>query len=155
VSSTGPSDDATRLQESVAAFFTNYRRTFEAMDAAGLSAFHSYPVLTTNAEANQQAFGSPADYASAVAPLLRSYRELGLERVKMLDLDVIPLAASLVVAVVDWEMIVRDDRPLYRHRASYTLVSKEGWRIAAVAFDEAPKLRAALRAYRQAQDERR
>jgi hypothetical protein len=153
MTSTGSSDGATHLRESVAAFLTHYRQTFEALNADGLSAFHSYPALATTAQGDQSLFGSPADYASALAPLLEWYRELGLQRLKMLDLTVIPVASSLVVAVVDWEAIVKDDRPLYSVRASYTLVRKDEWRIAAIAFDELPKLQAALQAHREAQGE--
>jgi protein-tyrosine-phosphatase len=149
VTSTGSSDGAAHLKESVAAFFTDYCRAFEAMNADGLTTFFSYPVLLTNAEGDQRVLGSPADYVSGIAPLLGSYRELGVESGKVLDLDVVPLAPTLAVAVVDWEVIGRDRRPLYGHRASYTLVRKDAWQIAAIAVNELPKLREALRAHIQ------
>ena len=80
---------------------------------------------------------------------MRSYRELGAVSGKVLDLDVIPLASSLAVAVVHWELRAIGVRPLYRHQAAYTLVRTDEWRISAIAVNELPKLREALSALKE------
>lgn len=141
---------ASPLEESIAAFFASYCQAFEARDPKALSTFFIYPILLTNAEPEQRVLGSPADYTAVIEPLVGLYRELGAKRGKVLDLEVAPLAPSLVVAFIDWEVVGEDDRALYKHRASYTLVRKEPWRIAAIAVNELPKLREALRAKRGA-----
>jgi ketosteroid isomerase-like protein len=150
VTSTGSSYDAVHLKENIAAFFNDYRRAVEAMNAEAMSSFYSYPVLLTD-EANQRVLETAADYVSAVAPTVGSWRELGVASVNALDLEVVPVASSLAVAVVDWEALGKDDQPLYSFRALYTLIRKEAWRITAIAFNERPNLRAALRARRDAQ----
>jgi hypothetical protein len=95
---------------------------------------------------------SESDYFSAIAPLLQAYRQLKVERGKVVDLRTIVLAPSLVVALGDWEVIVSEGGVLYSHQASYTLVRINGWRIAAIALDELPKLHAALHARKSARD---
>jgi hypothetical protein len=141
-----------QLSDDVREFFANYCRAFEAFDAHALAAFFNYPVLFTRADSArpQTMIASASDYVSAIAPLLHAYRDLTVESGKIVDLKTIVLAPSLVVAVVDWQVIASDGDVLYRHQASYTLVRIEGWRIAAIALDELPKLDAALRARRSA-----
>ena len=89
---------------------------------------------------------SASDYITAIAPLFQAYRDLNVESGKVVDLKTIVLVPSLVVAIVDWDVIASSGRVLYSHQASYTLIGIDGWRIAAIALDELPKLHAALRA---------
>ena len=139
-----------QLNDDVREFFANYCRAFEGLDAHALSGFFSYPVLFTRMDSvrPQTMIASSSDYVSAIAPLLQAYRDLNVGSGKVVDLKTIVLAPSLVVAVVDWEVIASDGDVLYSHQASYTLVKIDGWRIAAIALDELPKLHAALRARR-------
>jgi len=133
-----------QLNDDIGEFFANYCRAFEAFDANALSAFFCFPVLFTSADLvrPQTMIASASDYAAAVAPLLQSYRELNVESGRIVDLKTIALAPSLVVAVVDWEVMASGGDVLYRHDVSYTLVRIHGWRIAAIALDEFPKIRA-------------
>jgi len=134
------------LNDDVRELFANYCRAFEAFDAHALSGFFSYPVLFTSTDSlrPQTMIASESDYVSTIAPLLQAYRQLKVERGKVVDLSTIVLAPSLVVALVDWEVIASEGGVLYSHQASYTLVRINGWRIAAIALDELPKLHAAL-----------
>ena len=135
-----------QLNDDVREFFANYCRAFEAFDAPALSAFFSYPVLFTKADPvrPQTMMASASDYISAIAPLIQAYRDLNVESGKVVDLKTIVLAPSLVVAIVDWDVIAFGGKVLYSHQASYTLIGIDGWRIAAIALDELPKLHAAL-----------
>ena len=138
--------------DDVREFFANYCRAFEAFDAHALSAFFSYPVIFTRADSMrpQTMIASASDYVSAIAPLFRAYRDLTVENGKVVDLKTIVLAPSLVVAIVDWQVIASDGDVLYSHQASYTLVRIDGWRIAAIALDELPRLLAARHARKSA-----
>jgi len=138
-----------QLNDEVREFFANYCRTFEAFDTQALSAFFSYPVLFTRADAvkPQTMIASTHDYVSTIAPLLQAYSDLGVGSAKLVALTTIELAPSLLVAVVDWEVIATNGDVLYGHRASYTLVRADNWRIAAIAVDELPKLQTALHAH--------
>jgi hypothetical protein len=89
-------------------------------------------------------------WTQAIAPLLQAYRDLSVGSGTVADLETIVLAPSLVIAVIDWDMTDSNGDLLYSHQASYTLVRIDGWRIAAIALDELPKLRAALHARRSA-----
>jgi hypothetical protein len=146
-----------QLNDDVREFFANYCRAFEAFDARALSAFFSYPVLFTRADPvrPQTMMASASDYISAIAPLIQAYRDLNVESGKVADLKTIVLAPSLVVAVVDWDVIASGGKVLYSHQASYTLVRIDGWRIAAIALDELPKLHAALHARKNARSPER
>jgi hypothetical protein len=93
---------------------------------------------------------STSGYVLAVAPLLQAYRDLSVGSGTVADLKTIVLAPSLVVAVADWDISASRGDLLYSHQASHTLVRIDGWRIAAIALDELPKLRAALHARRRA-----
>lgn len=137
-----------QLNNDVREFFTDYCRAFEAFDAHALSAFFSYPVLSTRADSvrPQTMIASASDYSAAIAPLFQFYRDLNVKSGRVVDLKTIVLAPSLVVAVVDWEVIASGGDALYSHLASYTLVRIDRWRIAAIALDESPKIHAALRA---------
>jgi hypothetical protein len=144
-----------QLNDGVREFFANYCRAFEAFDANALSTFFSYPVLFTNADSvqPQTIVVSAPDYVLAVAPLLQAYRDLSVGSGTVADLQTIVLAPSLAMAVVDWDITASNGDLLYSHQASYTLVRIDGWRIAAIALDELPKLRAALHARRRATSE--
>jgi len=144
-----------QLNDDVREFFANYCRAFEAFDARALSAFFSYPVLFTRADPArpQSIIASASDYISAIAPLIQAYRDLTVESGKVMDLQAIVLAPSLVVAIVDWD-IIASGSTLYSHQASYTLIRSDAWRIAAIALNEWPKLQAALHA-RACADKRR
>jgi hypothetical protein len=137
-----------QLNDSVREFFANYCRAFEAFDANTLSTFFSYPVLFTSADSvqPQTIIASSSDYVVTIAPLLQTYRDLSVASGTVAGLETIVLAPSLVIAVVDWDIIASSGDLLYSHQVSYTLVRIDGWRIAALALDELPKLRAALHA---------
>jgi hypothetical protein len=141
-----------QLNDDVRRFFANYCRAFEAFDAHALSGFFSYPVLFTSADSvpPQTVIASASDYVSAIRPLVQAYRDLSVQTGRVVNLNTVVLASSLVIAVVDWEVVDSHGDILYCHQASYTLVRVDGWQIAAIALDELLKLRTALRARRSA-----
>jgi hypothetical protein len=92
----------------------------------------------------QTIIASMSHYVLAIAPMLQADRDPSVGSGTVAGLETIVLAPSLVMAVIDWGIIASSGDLLYSHQASYTLVRIDGRRIAAIALDELPKLRAAL-----------
>lgn len=138
-----PSDAATIS----GAFFDDYRATFETLDPDAISAYFAYPChVTSDGEVPQvTAAGSREEWREQIALLVVLYGQAGVATADLLSLSETALSPRVAQAAVHW--MLRDARggALYDFHALYTLVrTGDGFKIAALAHDELPKLLALL-----------
>ena len=130
-------------------FFDEYRATFARYDVRELARMFVFPfqVVSDSDGVTPTAVQSHDEWLPILEQLLAAYRTLGVAVGELLDLEVIGLTPRLALARAEWELRREDGRAVYEFRAAYTLAQIEGaWRVAAIAHDEVPKLRAALAA---------
>jgi hypothetical protein len=138
---------------SVAAFLQSYRTAFQRFDAWGVVNHFAFPSHVTS-DADEVALmtvASEDEWLGTVEHLLGMYRRVGVASARILELAVTELSPRLCQAVVHWELRDAAGRQLYRFEATYSLVEINGkLRIAALAHNELPKLRACLNRRRAA-----
>ena len=142
---------------SVIAFIDSYRAAFERLDAAAIAEHFAYPGHLASGGGDEVMLvpvTERAEWTRQIERLIDVYREVDFGRTRVLDVHIIELAPNLVQATVRWGLEDAAGRDLYVFTSSYTLV-RDGVgtpRIAAVAHDELPKLRACLEQRRAAAD---
>lgn len=128
-------------------FLDAYRAAFEAYDAAAIAELFAYPCQVTSDAGAVSVTAVPTRDAwlPQLERLLAAYEGIGVRSAHVLEHRVTELAPRLAQAVVRWRLIGGEERPLYDFDATYTLADLgDGLRIAAIAHNEAPKLRALL-----------
>lgn len=140
---------------SVIAFIDSYRAAFERLDAAAIAEHFAYPGHLASGGGDEVLLvpvTERAEWTRQIERLIAEYREVDFGRTRVLDVRIIELAPNLVQAAVHWGLEDAAGRRLYTFTSSYTLVRDAvgTTRIAAVAHDEQPKLRACLKRLRDA-----
>jgi hypothetical protein len=131
----------------VRSFFDTYRETFARYDAAALADLFAFPlqVVSDAEQITPLSIASRDDWVGVLDGLLGGYRTLGVAAGEPLEMDATELTPRLWSTRVKWELRRSDGGAIYQFTAVYTLVgSGGGWRVAAIAHDELPKLGAAL-----------
>lgn len=136
-------------EEAVRAFFESYRMAFEGLEPEILAAHFAYPVhLAGDSGQGDVTLSVVPDKAAWVAQLTQltqMYRAIGVWSIHMRALVTRELSPRLVQAAVTWALIDDAAEDLYVFEVFYTLAHSEGTlRVAALAHDELPKLRAAF-----------
>ena len=132
---------------SVQQFFQSYRRAFEQYDADGIGELFAYPglVISDDDEVDLTPVAIRREWVRNLEHLLGTYRRIRFASARILELAAAELSPRLHQAVVHWELYDDADRTLYDFQATYTLAEAGGGlRIAAVAHNELPRLRARL-----------
>jgi hypothetical protein len=137
----------------VRTFLDAYRAAFEAFDAPAISDLFSYPCQVTG-DAGELAVTTVATreaWIPEIERLVAAYRAIGAHAAEVLRLHVTELTPRLVQATVHWGLVDEEGERIYDFDASYTLADLgEGIRITAIAHNETPRLRAALKRLRRA-----
>jgi len=131
----------------VASFFESYRAAFESFDASALSDHLAYPAQIASDDDGVKliVLESGQAYQRMIEPLFAMYRRLGVRTGRIVKLSISAVSIRIVQAVVCWEILDGDARPLYAHKAAYTLATgSTGWRIAAICVNELPALKKCL-----------
>jgi len=129
------------------AFFAVYRATFAHLDRDALMELFAFPVQVVSATDDAAAISVSQrdEWAAVVDGLLGAYRSLGVVDAKPLGLEVMDVAPQVSSARVHWRLRRQDGSTVYDFTAIYTVIKTGGsCRIAAIAHDELPKLRAAM-----------
>ncbi len=124
-----------------------YRARFQVYDAAGIADLFTYPCLIMNdaGEVTLTTVPTREAWLPQLERLLAAYQGIGVRSAHVLEQRVTELTPRLAQAVVRWRLIGGEERPLYDFDAAYTLADLgDGLRIAAIARNETPKLRALL-----------
>lgn len=140
---------AENISPRVTAFFESYRSAFERLDAEAIADLFVYPVHLTgdDEQITPETIGSRDEWLSQLRQLLRGYRAIDLAAAKIRALSIIELSPRLFQAAVHWDLCDGADASLYAFTAVYTLATiGQDLRIAAIAHNELPRLRAQLAA---------
>ncbi len=128
-------------------FFDAHRARFEAYDAPGVADLFAYPCHVTSdvGEVTSATVATRDAWLPQVDRLLAGYRRIGVRSAAVLEQHVTALTERLAQVDVRWQLIGGEERALYDFDATYTLADLgDGFRIAAIAHNETPKLRALL-----------
>jgi hypothetical protein len=128
-------------------FLDAYRAAFEGFDASAIADLFFYPCQITSdaGEISVATVRSREAWAPQLERLVAAYRAIGVRSAEVLELQVIELTPGLAQAIVHWGLVDGAGATIYDFDASYTLVDPgQGMRIAALAHNETPRLRAAL-----------
>ena len=128
-------------------FLESYRAAFESYDAARIAHHFAYPCLVTSDAAQVTMLPVPSrdDWVASIGQLLQTYRRIPFASARILEAAAAELSPRLHQAVVHWELYDDGDGTLYDFQAAYTLVAVDGGlRIAALAHNELPRIRARL-----------
>jgi hypothetical protein len=131
----------------VAAFFDSYVRAFERYDAAGIADLFAYPAhVTGDADpVTPTTVPDRAGWEARLTELLGAYRALSVTTASILHSSITELSPRLAVVAVEWSLQDASGGPIYTFDATYTLADVDGQlRIAAIAHNETPRLRAAI-----------
>ncbi len=132
-------------------FFELYRTAFERYDRDALSGLFTFPlhVVSATDDAVAISVSDRDEWRAVLDRLLDAYRSLGVFDGLPLEIDITELTSHVCAARVHWKLRREDGSAVYHFTAIYTLVAVDGaWRVAGIAHDELPKLRAAQRAAR-------
>jgi hypothetical protein len=141
------------IQQEARAFFEAYRATFQRLEAAPVADFFAFPlqVVGDGREVSLSAVPSRDAWLGDLERLLGMYRLLGVSTARALELTVQELSPRLCQASLHWELYDGQGKRLYDFNAIYTLARQgENLRIAAIAHNESPRLRACLAQVRTA-----
>ena len=128
-------------------FLDSYRLAFEAFDAPAIVDRFAFPCQITSdaAEITITVVPTREAWVPQIERLLTTYRAIGVQTAKVVELQSIELTPRLALAAVRWSLLDRDGQRLYDFDASYTLTDLgHGFRIAAIAHNEVPQLSAML-----------
>jgi hypothetical protein len=131
----------------VQGFLDAYRAAFETCDAAAIAGLFSYPCQITGGDHEITVTTIPNREVSVaqIERLVAAYRAIGVRSAEVLELHVVELTPRLAQAAVHWGLRDQEGETIYDFDASYTLADLgEGMRIAAIAHNETPRLRAAI-----------
>ena len=132
---------------SIQAFLDSYQRAFEAFDAVAIVDQFCYPCQITSdaAEVTVTIVPTREAWIPQIERLVGTYRAIGVHAAEQVELRLNELTPRLAQAAVRWRLVDRDGRQLYEFDASYTLADfGHGFRIGAIAHNEAPQLNALL-----------
>ena len=128
-------------------FLDAYRAAFEAFDAEAIADLFSYPCQIAG-DAGEVTVTTVATYEAWVPQLERlvsAYRAIGVRGAAFTEVHAIELTSRLAQVTVRWALADGMGRSIYDFDASYSLADHgNGLRIAAVAHNETPRLRASL-----------
>jgi hypothetical protein len=129
------------------AFVDEYRKAFTRSDTRRLAELFAFPlqvVSATDDGVEIRAFGRD-EWNSVLGALLDTYRSLGVSDGEIAALEVTELGPHIASVHVCWELRRADRSGIYDFTALYTLAQLDGrWRVAGIAHDEGPRLRAVL-----------
>jgi hypothetical protein len=132
---------------SIQAFLDSYQRAFEAFDAVAIVDQFCYPCQITSdaGEITVTIVPTREAWIPQIERLVGTYRAIGVHAAEQVELRLNELTPRLAQAAVRWRLVDRDGRQLYEFDASYTLADfGHGFRIGAIAHNEAPQLNALL-----------
>ena len=136
-----------KISPKIITFLESYKTAFERLDADAIADLFVYPLHITgdDEQITPASIGSREEWTNHLRGLLAKYRTLGFSSPNILDLSVIELSPRLFQATVHWDLRDRADSSLYNFTAVYTLIEiGRNLRIAAIAHNELPRLRAQL-----------
>ena len=128
-------------------FFDSYRAGFETMDPDVICDYFAYPChLTSDAGEVMLSVGASRDeWREQIAGLVGLYRAAGVASATALSTSETELSAGVVQTGVHWSILDAAGDQLYDFHALYTLVRRDdSFKIAAIAFDELPRLLSVL-----------
>ena len=127
----------------VRAFLESYRDAFERLDAAAIADHFAYPSHITG-DADEIALlqlSNRQDCLAAVEKVVAMHRELEAPSGTIRNLSIVELSPRLTQASLTMEVHRRTGGMLYDFQAVYTLAeTRTGWRIAAIAHNQIPRL---------------
>jgi hypothetical protein len=136
-----------KISPKVTTFLESYKTAFERLDADAIADLFVYPlhIIGDDEQITPASIGSREEWTNQLRGLLRGYHAMGFSSANILDLSVIELSPRLFQAAVHWDLRDRAETSLYDFTAVYTLAEIGGnLRIAAIAHNELPRLRAHL-----------
>lgn len=128
-------------------FLDAYRAAFEAFDPAAIADLFTYPcaIISDASEAAVTVVPSREAWIPRLERLIEAYRALGVRWAEPVTVKATELGSRLVQLTVHWRLMATDATPLYEFDAAYTLADRgAGFRVAAIAHNETPRLRAAI-----------
>ncbi|HYD52028.1 MAG TPA: hypothetical protein VEA99_05350 [Gemmatimonadaceae bacterium] len=129
-------------------FLDSYRAAFERRDIDGIVDLFTFPCHVTGdgEPASLEIASSREDFRPIIQRILDAYERIGLKSPTIESVWTDTISPRLAVVRVGWHLRNADEATLYEFTSVYTLAEVEGrLRVSAVAHDELPKLRAALR----------
>lgn len=132
----------------VGRFFEAYSDAFLAFDAEAIADLFTFPcqVIGWDDEITVLAVSSRAEWLAQITRLVGGYRWLGVATANRRYMQTHELATGLVLALVGWRLCDDEGNIVYDFEAAYTLVDLHAeYRIAAIAHNETPSFRDALR----------
>ena len=127
----------------VRALLESYRDAFERLDAAAIADHFAYPshIIGDANEVALMQLSNRQDCLAAVEKVLAMHRELEAPSGSIRDLSIVELSPRLTHASLRMEVHGRAGEMLYDFEAAYTLAeTRSGWRIAAIAHNQIPRL---------------
>jgi hypothetical protein len=128
-------------------FLDAYQRAFEALDAPAIADLFLYPSHVTSdaGEVEVRAIPSREEWLPQVERLVGAYRAVGVRSAEARAVDSVTLTPLLTQVRVRWGLVDEVGDTIYEFDAAYTLAGIAGdFRIAALAHNELPRLRAAV-----------
>jgi hypothetical protein len=132
-------------------FLDAYRAAFETFEASRIADFFNYPFQITSEAGTVSVVTVPTREAwlPQLQRLVGAYRVIGVHTADVLALHIDDLSPGLAQATVHWGLVTAERAPIYDFTASYTVADLgAGMRIAAIAHNESPRLRAYLEAHK-------
>ena len=130
-------------------FMEQYRTAFMQADLSALIDCFAFPlqvVSATDGEASSSV-AYAEEWRGVLERLLSAYKRLGVTDCVPLTVEITEPMDAVAVMRVHWALQRADREPVYDFTAVYTLALASGrLRIVALAHDELPKMRAALKA---------
>jgi hypothetical protein len=134
-------------QTAVRELLESYLGAFERLDAAAIAEHFAYPSHISS-DADDVALlqlSNRQDCLAAVEKVVAMHRELAAPSGSIRDLSITGLSPRLAQASLRMEVNARAGGMLYDFEAFYTLVeTPAGWRIAAIAHNQIPRLVACI-----------
>ena len=127
----------------VRAMLESYRDAFERLVAAAIADHFAYPSHIAG-DADEVALiqlSNRQDCLAAVEKVLAMHRQLEAPSGSIRNLSIVELSPRLTQAYLTMEVHDRAGGMLYDFEAAYTLAeTRAGWRIAAIAHNQIPRL---------------
>lgn len=114
------------MKDEAVAFFNQYRAEFDSANWAGFASLFHEPCLTVRGDGSVRAIQSRQKAASFFASVSDAWRLEGYHRFETINLDVLPIGRSGMLATFDWQMFGKDNILIRQWRQSYQLVRVEG-----------------------------
>jgi ketosteroid isomerase-like protein len=125
----------------VRALLESYRDAFQRLDAAAIADHFAYPSHIIGDEVALIQLSNRQDCLAAVEKVVAMHRELEAPSGSIRDLSIVELSPRLTHASLRMEVHGRAGEMLYDFEAAYTLAeTRTGWRIAAIAHNQIPRL---------------